>query len=97
MYGGELPDTTWSAKELTTWGAGPGPGEKPWHWVRAVQTWTLPTLVGIHGHAYTLKQLCNVWKLVVKRGQEESRLSNLFKANNLPRPRKPARVQGMGP
>ena len=33
-----------------------GPGEEPDHWRREVQTWTLPTLVGVHGHSYSLKK-----------------------------------------
>jgi len=31
-------------------------------WEKEVQTWTLPTLLGIYGHQFSLKQLWYAWE-----------------------------------
>ena len=39
-------------------------------WEKEVQTWTLPTLLGIYGHQFSLKQLWYAWEnlpIAVKR------------------------------
>ena len=37
------------------------PADKNTHWTRQIQTWTLPTLLRMYGHSWTLKELYAVW------------------------------------
>ena len=52
------------------WEPAPADGGAGTCWVKEVQTWTLPTLLGVYGHQFSLKQLWYAWEnlpIVVKR------------------------------
>ena len=52
------------------WEPAPASGGAGTCWVKEVQTWTLPTLLGVYGHQFSLKQLWYAWEnlpIAVKR------------------------------
>ena len=52
------------------WEPAPADGGAGTCWVKEVQTWTLPTLLGVYGHQFSFKQLRYAWEnlpIVVKR------------------------------
>ena len=52
------------------WEPAPANGGAGTCWAKEVQTWTLPTLLGVYGHQFSLKQLWYAWgnlPIVVKR------------------------------
>ena len=61
------------------------PADKNTHWTRLIQTWTLPTLLRVYGHSWTLKELYAVWNempLVLapaRRGGKDSMKVHLAK------------------
>ena len=44
------------------WEPAPASGGAGTCWVKEVQTWTLPTLLGVYGHQFSLKQLWYAWE-----------------------------------
>ena len=44
------------------WEPAPASGGAGACWVKEVQTWTLPTLLGVYGHQFSLKQLWYAWE-----------------------------------
>ena len=60
---GGLPWARYSVDELNQQakaGDRPYPGDDPdedFHWTRQISSWTLPGLLGMFGHSYTLRQL----------------------------------------
>ena len=61
------------------------PADKNMHWTRQIQTCTLPTLLHVYGHSWTLKELYAVWNempLVItpcRRGPRDSMKTHLAK------------------
>ena len=42
--------------------AAPHDPDEDFHWTRQISSWTLPGLLGMFGHSYTLRQLWGVWE-----------------------------------
>ena len=52
-YPGDLRSIFWAA---------PHDPDEDFHWTRQISSWTLPGLLGLFGHSYTLRQLWGVWE-----------------------------------
>ena len=56
--------------------AAPHDPDEDFHWTRQISSWTLPGLLGVFGHSYTLRQLWGVWEslpLLQGSGARETR------------------------
>ena len=54
-----VPD--WANKRSIFWAA-PHDPDDDFHWARQISSWTLPGLLGMFGHSFTLRQLWGVWE-----------------------------------